>query len=490
MTESPATSDAIARPPLDNFYRWDELDIGVTVYLDPEMLDRLQVEALQIIDGKARRGNEAGGVLLGSAEIDKGRIRIVVEDFAAIPRLDGEEVFYTPNADLFARALAKDGAAARRRVVGYYRSHNRSGLFLSPADLSLIRRQFPEPESLVVIVKTLPSRACTAGFFFWKDGEIQGEFTNSEVPLLPISFEPAGPMTAGVTDEVGDSAPVEMPAAIPPPVAAGRNRRLMGGLVLAGIATAAAVAVVHYRAPRAAAESGTRNPAVVSRVEPSESTASRPQAGSTFQPAHAAPTGEKARRAPVEAATAVAREPERPALRPFRQLSLPSAPAAAPASTAALPVAPGVDELPAANNPGLPPVQMSLPARPVAPPPVAPAAEPAATPAPARPGPLKTRTYAGPQVIHEVAPAVPREVRSRLSAGVQVNVEVTIDAGGRVTGARVVSTKGAAAGLLTIEALKAAQLFRFQPAQENGQGVSSAMVLTFRFEPHSQITKE
>jgi TonB family protein len=102
-------------------------------------------------------------------------------------------------------------------------------------------------------------------------------------------------------------------------------------------------------------------------------------------------------------------------------------------------------------------------------------APPVLPPSPAAP------TFVGPQVIHRVTPAVPRGVGPMIVNDVQVDVAVTIDANGKVTGARVVSTKGTAAGLLTIEALKAAQLFRFQPAQENDRKVGSSMVLTFRF---------
>jgi TonB family protein len=68
-----------------------------------------------------------------------------------------------------------------------------------------------------------------------------------------------------------------------------------------------------------------------------------------------------------------------------------------------------------------------------------------------------------------------------ITTDVQIDVAVSVDANGKVTGAQVASTKGAAARLLTIEALKAAQLFRFQPAQENNRNVASSMVLTFRF---------
>lgn len=68
-----------------------------------------------------------------------------------------------------------------------------------------------------------------------------------------------------------------------------------------------------------------------------------------------------------------------------------------------------------------------------------------------------------------------------ITSDVEVDVTVSIDDKGRVTGARLASTRGAAAGLLTIEALKAAQLFRFQPAREHERNVASTMLLTFRF---------
>jgi len=63
----------------------------------------------------------------------------------------------------------------------------------------------------------------------------------------------------------------------------------------------------------------------------------------------------------------------------------------------------------------------------------------------------------------------------------QIDVTVKIDAAGKVTDAQVTSTRGAAARLVAAEAIKAARLFRFQPAREDDRAVQSRMVLTFRF---------
>ena len=69
--------------PLDRFYRW-EPDVGITVHLKPEMIDRLQADVLYGSDSGPHDGNEVGGILLGKSGFENGRIRIVVEDFVTI----------------------------------------------------------------------------------------------------------------------------------------------------------------------------------------------------------------------------------------------------------------------------------------------------------------------------------------------------------------------------------------------------------------------
>jgi len=89
--------------------------------------------------------------------------------------------------------------------------------------------------------------------------------------------------------------------------------------------------------------------------------------------------------------------------------------------------------------------------------------------------------FAGPQITYRVNPSVPLDVRALMTGETQIDVTVKLDAAGKVTDAQVTSAQGAAARLVTAEAIKAARLCRFQPARENGRPVSSRMVLTFRF---------
>lgn len=494
MTEPAASGEVAANSQLDNYYRWDELDIGVTVLLKPEMLDRLQIEVLRGIEN-ARVAKEVGGILLGQVEFVKGRIRIVVDQFEAVSCEHRTGPRYSLSAEderRFEATLARARECPERGPVGYYRSHNRDGLCLSAEDLRVISHYFAEPESVFLLVKTLPNRACTAGFFFWKDGRIQAEFTDSEVPLIPVAGSAAEPEPEVAFPPVQPepAVPVEEPA----PEAAGRERRrqLIAALAVAGVLLTFVAAVARYRY----ASAGSQRREIPAAVAPASSSAPRSAAApipTASKPVPDTPARPEARPGPAIAAAPapqpVAKEPTAPAVRESTIAASASAARPyqppvikAPAVAIDLPVAP------AAANPGetmpLPAVsaaQLPAPSRPVSLPPPPPAKPVDAAPATPQAA-AEAHTFVGPRVIHEVAPSVPRGVGPRMTGDVQVDVEVIVDATGRVTGARVVSQKGAAASLLTIEALKAAQAFRFRPAQENGRDVSSVTVLTFHFE--------
>jgi hypothetical protein len=196
MTESAAPAGVTTKPQFENYYRWVEPDSNITVCLKLETVDRLQLEVLRGVDSFSYSGNEVGGILLGRTELDEGRILMFVDDFEPVSNEHPTGASYAltgRNAVHFEAALAHDRARQPRSVVGYYRSHNRDGLFLSKDDLQFIEHYFRGPDNLFLLIKTFPNRACTAGFFFWKDGHIQTEFTDSEAPLIPISVSSQGP---------------------------------------------------------------------------------------------------------------------------------------------------------------------------------------------------------------------------------------------------------------------------------------------------------
>jgi protein TonB len=117
-------------------------------------------------------------------------------------------------------------------------------------------------------------------------------------------------------------------------------------------------------------------------------------------------------------------------------------------------------------------------------------------PAPAQPS-LESREtppapVESPGAARELRPAVPivspqprmpptQLPPHALDRPVDVQVEVSINAAGRVTNARLSSDAGIYGSMLAPSAINTARLWRFRPATVGGQPVESKMVLTFRY---------
>ena len=76
-------------------------------------------------------------------------------------------------------------------------------------------------------------------------------------------------------------------------------------------------------------------------------------------------------------------------------------------------------------------------------------------------------------------PDVPQKVSATIHGKVQVSIRVTVDPGGNVSNASV-DSPGPSKYLAKL-ALQAAQRWRFNPPQVNGQAVASEWVLRFEF---------
>ena len=476
---------------LANYYRWEEPYSDITVCLNLDTADYLQAEVLGGIGSFSEPRIEIGGILLGRTEREEGRTVIVIEDFEPVSCEHRRGPFYSLSTEdlvKLRRALARrrSGASRGRSVVGYYRSHHREDLFLSADDLAVIRTCFRNPDNIFLLIKALPGRACTAGFFFWNNGRIQSEFTDSEVALIPIGQRPDPVPTSEVPS--GDSGGLEKPPAIP-----------IGGLAISAVAAAVILAVLSFYETGEAPRFDSQRPVLATnstgalptaRAEPLAKPPAKPQvldrtARGSFAAIPSPPRIPVSQTADIQPSNLGLQKAERVAAGPSD-------------GQQNVPVVAGASDLPRATvdnerdsatkasradegvRPAEPPAAQNVPPlaldqqRPVV-------AVPTPLPPPV-PTPVENR-YVGPQIIHKAAPAIPLGVGPKITTAVQIDVTVTIDEDGKVTGARVTSRSGAAAGLLTLEALKAAQLFRFRPAEENNRSVRSEMVLTFRFAP-------
>ena len=69
--------------------------------------------------------------------------------------------------------------------IGYFRSHIREGLCLSDQDRELIEQNLQDPNAVFLVIRPYEMGVCVAGFFFWQDGHLQGNFSDLEVPFVP-----------------------------------------------------------------------------------------------------------------------------------------------------------------------------------------------------------------------------------------------------------------------------------------------------------------
>src|ERR1017187_1049475 len=219
MTEPRVTPHALTRN-LAEYYHWEETDRGIRIYIHSGMVDRLQAEVLGGAASGPDGGTEVGGILLGRVEEDRGKAITVIDDFVPVPCSYRGEPLYTLSdedtvnleAALLRAALAQCESPDAPSILGYYRSHIRDGLSLSPADLLVIDSYFQAPASVFLIVKPLAgTKACTAGFFFWEDGRIQSEFSSLEVAL---GRTPSLPLAAGDVPDLPDTLGDDVPAGL------------------------------------------------------------------------------------------------------------------------------------------------------------------------------------------------------------------------------------------------------------------------------------
>jgi proteasome lid subunit RPN8/RPN11 len=118
-------------------------------------------------DGEEIR--EAGGFLIGDVYRDEAGPYLEIK--AAIrgkhTRNEGTEVAFTPETWAHMNA-EKERKYPTDRVVGWYHTHPRFGIFLSERDQFVHRHSFPEPWAAAFVVDPVDK---LEGLFGWDDGE-------------------------------------------------------------------------------------------------------------------------------------------------------------------------------------------------------------------------------------------------------------------------------------------------------------------------------
>lgn len=171
---------------IPGFYVWEVPGKSISIQLSLEVVDRLQQDVIRGFGAVPRRGAEVGGVLLGSTEGEGAAVRI--EDYELIPieyKRGPSYLLSEEDVQAFEGSLEqlRKGNEKSLRPVGYFRSHTRDGVGLGEEDQALLSKYFPEPETVVLLIRPFGTKPSIAGFYFREDGEFQ-----SGAPLQEFSF--------------------------------------------------------------------------------------------------------------------------------------------------------------------------------------------------------------------------------------------------------------------------------------------------------------
>ena len=175
-------ADAKALKP--EIYTWTFPGAPIRISLHLDVVGRLRKE---VADGfhRAPQPLQAGGILLGKKTSRSNRVEIL--DFRSVEFGEIHDSSSPFNGYAVEKLKLLIDEAERSHdqlsVVGCYRSHFGGNLQLNEQDLSLMRGCFSDPSNVFLLIRQTEKGSADAGFFFWEDGQINGDFSFMDFPF-------------------------------------------------------------------------------------------------------------------------------------------------------------------------------------------------------------------------------------------------------------------------------------------------------------------
>lgn len=169
----------------DDFARWKHPFRDGHILMRRDVLRALTYEALEHL--QTEQPSEIGGLLWGNLTSDDS---VAVDDSIAITNItfisSSGPLFNTTDADArkIEQAIKHSATTPNLSLLGYFRSHLRDGLQLTPQDQSVIEQQFHYRDSVFLIIKPFDFGICMAGFFFWKEDRLRVDASDLEVSFF------------------------------------------------------------------------------------------------------------------------------------------------------------------------------------------------------------------------------------------------------------------------------------------------------------------
>jgi hypothetical protein len=517
-------------------YVWQPPGKSVRVDLELDLVDRMRSTVLDAAsDGSLGRSLETGGILLGRTRRERGLTVVELGDFEPVEcehAVGPSFLLSGTDRQLLQKRLGNRGANRGLSVVGFYRSHTRTQLVATLEDIALMSSYFRDSSNLLLLIHASHGRPLTGGFLIWEDRAIRSTRPYLEFPFdsealvigaraLPAAVPAPLPV---VQVEPGHNRPPATAAAASQPLARGRKANPGFAWSVAGGVLLVASSIPFLIPPRPAPAT-TARPELLSAkaptvdVNPAELSGAAtdvnhpdplpPAAAEVQGAAPSTPAAELHDPAPLPAAPAklevkvplvdgaadrivASRAPEKPPAIVAAPAALEPVPAAAAEAPASVPDPPNI-----ATEPAAPPIAVShLGAILKSPEPVPPDrfvnVDIQESP-PKGAGLLhnlslgrkhdKHEVLIAPAPLHQDKPAVPPELRRRITQEISIAVKVFVDRSGKVEYAELLSNGTGANRDLASLAVFSSRRWQFSPASRDGAAVPAEVVLRFRFGP-------
>jgi proteasome lid subunit RPN8/RPN11 len=198
---------------------WTASECPFRVTIPVPVLNEVRILAVEAFYSVPRGGVEIGGVFFGVRERDA--IHIQAHRPIRCRYATGPSFTLSVDDQLGLSGLLEgaddDPDLAGMRPLGWYHSHTRSELFLSPADLEIYNEFFHERWQIALVLRPANLQATKAGFFFRdRSGMVKSDAPVQEFKLEPPAFGLALLEPHAVVAVPAEARPVALPA---PPVA-------------------------------------------------------------------------------------------------------------------------------------------------------------------------------------------------------------------------------------------------------------------------------
>ncbi|HEY3741850.1 MAG TPA: hypothetical protein VGL53_18495 [Bryobacteraceae bacterium] len=173
------------------YWGWEPDGKSISIQISLDVVDRMLTSIIDGFGSIPKRGAEVGGLLLGI--VTPGDPLVYrIEEFTDVPclhKFGPSYVFSEEDHKTLHGALEKAGRdRSGLKVLGFYRSHTREGLYLAPEDLELARRYFPDQNQIALLVRPSAMQVSHGGFFYREEDAFQ-QATYLEFPFRRSELE-------------------------------------------------------------------------------------------------------------------------------------------------------------------------------------------------------------------------------------------------------------------------------------------------------------